>query len=160
MTGNLLHLVNSALYARRGTVNSVRHALSLLGLDKVRNAVLGMSITAMWKKVKMPAILVDGALQSALGRRGSVERSAGTEAAGGLSGRRVCGGLLHDMGRLLIALGLPQHYEQIVKLNKDGRSYLEAEAEMLGFTHPGTVGAGPEDVESTGADPDRGIAAS
>ena len=30
LAGNLLHLVNSALYARRGSINSVRHALSLL----------------------------------------------------------------------------------------------------------------------------------
>ena len=54
VAANLLHLVNSALYARRGTVNSVRHALSLLGVNKLRNAVLGMSITRMWNQVRTP----------------------------------------------------------------------------------------------------------
>ena len=55
MAGNLLHLVNSALYARRGSINSVRHALSLLGINKLRNAVLGMSITRMWNQVRTPS---------------------------------------------------------------------------------------------------------
>jgi HD-like signal output (HDOD) protein len=53
--GNILHLVNSALYARRGTISSVRHAVSLLGVNKLRNAVLGMSIARVWNRVKMPA---------------------------------------------------------------------------------------------------------
>src|SRR5580658_3567834 len=44
IAGNILRLVNSAMYGRRGTVNSVRHALTLLGIEKVRNAALGMSI--------------------------------------------------------------------------------------------------------------------
>jgi HD-like signal output (HDOD) protein len=31
VAGNILHLVNSALYARRATITSVRHALALPG---------------------------------------------------------------------------------------------------------------------------------
>src|ERR1700733_547326 len=54
VAGNLLHLVNSALYARRSTINSVRHAVSLLGINKLRNAVLGMSISRMWNQMRMP----------------------------------------------------------------------------------------------------------
>lgn len=136
VTGNLLHLVNSALYGRRGTVNSVRHALSLLGLDKVRNAVLGMSITMMWKKVKMPPSWsmarfnmhssASGVLSDLLAQRLQVSYPEGAFVAG----------LLHDVGRLLIALGLPQQHDQIVQLCKGGRAHLEAEQEILGFTHP------------------------
>src|SRR4029078_13375883 len=32
VAGNIMHLVNSALYARRATITSVRHALALLGM--------------------------------------------------------------------------------------------------------------------------------
>jgi len=136
LAGNLLHLVNSALYARRGTVNSVRHALSLLGLEKLRNAVLGMSITAMWKKVRMPGSwsmarfnmhsAASGVLSDLLAQRLPVSYPEGAFVAG----------LLHDVGRLLIALGLPEQHEQILELRKDGRTHLAAEQEILGFTHP------------------------
>lgn len=136
VAGNLLHLVNSALYARRGTINSVRHALSLLGLEKVRNAVLGMSITRMWSKVRMPgswsmarfnmhsasvAILSD-----LLAQRLPVEYPEGAFAAG----------LLHDVGRLIVAQALPDHYARIELLHAAGRPRLDCEMEVLGFSHP------------------------
>jgi HD-like signal output (HDOD) protein len=136
MAGNLLHLVNSALYARRGSINSVRHALSLLGINKLRNAVLGMSITRMWNQVKAPpswsmarfnmhssacAILSD-----MLSQKLSVDYAEGAFVAG----------LLHDVGRLLIALGLTEEYGQILQMNEDGKPLLECEFEVTGLTHP------------------------
>jgi HD-like signal output (HDOD) protein len=136
MAGNLLHLVNSALYARRGSINSVRHALSLLGINKLRNAVLGMSITRMWNQVRTPpswsmarfnmhssacAILSDLVSQSL-----NVDYAEGAFVAG----------LLHDVGRLLIALGLTEEYERILEMHEHGKPLLECEMEWTGLTHP------------------------
>jgi HD-like signal output (HDOD) protein len=136
VAGNLLHLVNSALYARRGTINSVRHALSLLGLEKVRNAVLGMSITRMWSKTRMPASwsmarfnlhsASVAVLSDLLAQRLEVDYPEGAFAAG----------LLHDVGRLILALALPDHYARIELLHATGRPRLDCEMEVLGFTHP------------------------
>ncbi len=135
IAANLLHLVNSALYARRGTINSVRHALSLLGIDKVRNAVLGMSVTRMWSKVAMPtswsmarfnlhssdtAILSD-----LLAQRVAVDYPEGAFVAG----------LLHDVGRMLIARALPSDHERILALNASGAPHLQCEHQVLGWTH-------------------------
>lgn len=136
VAANLLHLVNSAMYARRGTINSVRHALSLLGLEKVRNAVLGMSITRMWSKARMPASwsMARFNLHSAsaaimsdlLAQRLEVAYPEGAFAAG----------LLHDVGRLILALALPDHYARIELLHATGRPRLDCEMEVVGFTHP------------------------
>src|SRR5579863_3162255 len=52
IAGNLLHVVNSALYARRSSVNSVRHAVSVMGTAKLRNVVLGMSVANMWNRTR------------------------------------------------------------------------------------------------------------
>jgi len=137
MAGNLLHLVNSALYARRGSINSVRHALSLLGINKLRNAVLGMSITRMWNQVRTPpswsmarfnmhssaaAILSD-----LLSQRLNVDYPEGAFVAG----------LLHDVGRLLIGLGLTEEYGRILQMHEsEGKPLLECEFEIIGLTHP------------------------
>jgi HD-like signal output (HDOD) protein len=136
VAANLLHLVNSALYARRGTINSVRHALSLLGIEKVRNAVLGMSITRMWSKTRMPASwsMARFNLHSAsvailsdlLAQRLEIEYPEGAFASG----------LLHDVGRLVLALALPEHHARIELLHATGRPRLDCEMEVLGFTHP------------------------
>ena len=136
VSANLLQLVNSALYARRGTVNSVRHALSLLGINKLRNAVLGMSIARMWNQVRPPAhwsmanfnmhSVACGQLADLLAQRVPVSYPEGAFVAG----------LLHDVGRLLIAIALPDESARIAnRAAQEGCSTAEAESEILGFTH-------------------------
>jgi HD-like signal output (HDOD) protein len=135
LAGNLLHVVNSALYARRGTINSVRHALSILGVDKLRNAVLGMSITRMWNQTRTPAgwpvarfnmhSSATAILSDMVAQRLPVQYPEGAFVAG----------LLHDVGRQILALGLPGEYQRILELRESGRPYLECEQEILGFTH-------------------------
>jgi HD-like signal output (HDOD) protein len=137
VTGNILHLVNSALYARRGTVNSVRHALSLLGVNKLRNAVLGMSITRMWRQAR-PA------------NSWSMERfnlhSAATAILSDMLAQKLpvnypegafVAGLMHDLGRLLIAVGLPEEHDRILDHHRGSdRPVTDSELTVLGFTHP------------------------
>ena len=127
VAGNVLHLVNSALYARRGTVNSVRHAISLLGLEKVRNAVLGMSLTRMWNRVAVP---------QSFSMAGFDMHSAAVAILGDLLAQRLpvdypegafVAGLLHDLGRLLIAMGLPEYHDRLRGVS--------SEEKILGFTH-------------------------
>jgi HD-like signal output (HDOD) protein len=136
VSAKLLQLVNSALYARRGTVNSVRHALSLLGVNKLRNAVLGMSIARMWNQVKPPAhwsmanfnmhSVACGQLADLLAQRVPASYPEGAFVAG----------LLHDVGRLLIAIALPEESAQIAQRTaREGCSVAEAESEILNFTH-------------------------
>lgn len=136
IAGNLLYMVNSALYARRGTVNSVRHALSLMGIEKVRNAVLGMSIMRVWKLSRTPpswsmaefnmhssAVAI---LSDCLAQRVAVNYAEGAFVAG----------LLHDVGRLLIALSLPIEFEQIAAMKAEtGQPASECEMSVLGFAH-------------------------
>lgn len=136
LAGNVLRLVNSALYGLRGTVNSIRHAVSLLGIAKLRNATLSMSVARMWSQVKTPpgwsmakfnlhsvgvAILSDVVAQ-----RRAVDYSEGAFAAG----------LFHDLGLLLVALGLPEEYKQIALLHHQSPKWtVEYERQVLGLTH-------------------------
>jgi putative nucleotidyltransferase with HDIG domain len=136
IAGNLLHLVNSALYARREAVNSVRHALSLLGIEKVRNAILSMSLSRMWRTMAMPA-------QFSMARFNM--HSAAVAILADLAAQRLpvaypegafVAGLLHDVGRLMIARALPEHLARIEALHdSSGRPRIECETEVLGFTH-------------------------
>jgi len=136
LAGNILRLVNSALFGLPGTINSIRHAVSLLGITKLRNATLSMSVARMWNQVKTPpgwstarfnlhsvgvAILAD-----LIGQKLAVGYAEGAFAAG----------LFHDLGLLLIAVGLPEEYKQISLLcQQDQKWKLEYEIEVLGTTH-------------------------
>jgi len=137
LAGNLLSIVNSALYARRSTIVSVRHAVALLGINKLRNAVLAMSISRMWNKRPVPASwsmtrfnthsVACGILSDLLAQRLPVSCGEGA----------FIGGLLHDIGQMLVGLSLPRQHEEVLRLRMEGeRNGIECEQEVLGFTHP------------------------
>lgn len=136
LAGNVLRLVNSALFGLRGTVNSIRHAISLLGISKLRNATLSMSVARMWNQVKTPAgwsmakfnqhSVGVAILSDLLAQRRAVEYSEGAFAAG----------LFHDLGLLLVALGLPEEYGQLSLLYRQSPKWMiEYELQVLGMTH-------------------------
>lgn len=136
VAGNVLHLVNSALYARREAINSVGHALSVLGILKLRNAVLGMSLTKMWNQVRTPVSwsmarfnmhsAATAILSDILAQRTPVVYPEGAFVAG----------LMHDIGRLLIAIGLPAEANAVAERCPDDSCSFEYERQVLGFAHP------------------------
>jgi len=135
VAGNVLHLVNSALYARSSKINSVRHAISVLGVNKLRNAVLGMSVARMWKSVTMPQGWSTARFNA---------HSAGTAILSDLLVQHLdveypegafIGGLVHDIGHLLLAWSLPKEYEEVRARNLAGTPWGDCEREVLGFTH-------------------------
>jgi HD-like signal output (HDOD) protein len=136
LSGNVLRLVNSALYGRRGTVSSVRAAVSILGLTKLRNFLLGLSVSKLWAKVKTPAgwsmsRFNDHAVAVALLADGIVQKTRVDYPEGAF-----VAGLLHDLGRLMIAIALPDEFDRILRLQNGGDRPLEScEAEVLDVTH-------------------------
>jgi HD-like signal output (HDOD) protein len=136
LAGNILQLVNSPLYSVRGTVSSVRHAVSILGVNKLRNAVLGLSAAQMWRSLRTPPgwLMADfnrhsvsvAILADLLSQHLPVRDSVGAFVAG----------LFHDLGLLLVAIGLPAEYKQIALLcEKDPQGSATHEFQVLGTTH-------------------------
>ncbi len=136
VAANIMRVVNSALYARRGTISSVRHALTVLGLEKVRNTVLAMSISRMMNQAKTPP---------GWSMENFNKHSAAVAMMSDLLAQNVktdygegafVAGLLHDIGRLLIAMGLPAEFHAIQQRHRSsGLPWRECELEALGFHH-------------------------
>ena len=136
LAGNILKLVNSALYNRRAEVSSIRYAVTLLGVNKLRNAVLSMSVARMWTAMKSPAgwstkqfnmhSVAVGVLSDLMAQRVRVMFEEGAFAAG----------LLHDLGRLLIATSLPDEFATIMRLYQENSGTLCAcERSVIGIDH-------------------------
>ena len=135
LAGNVLRLVNSALYGRRGTISSVRHAISLIGLVKLRNMAMTLSLAAMWHRTapegwsavrfNLHATAV-AIIADLVAQRIPVVYPEGAFAAG----------LLHDIGLLLVVTALPEEFRQIRRRYLDGGGTLEeCEREVLGISH-------------------------
>jgi HD-like signal output (HDOD) protein len=136
LAGNVLKVVNSALYGFRGTVNSVRHAVAILGVDRLRNLSLGFSVARMWTHIPTPEgwsaskfnqhSLAVGIMADLLAQRAEAPYPEGAFVAG----------LLHDIGKLLIATGAPAGFSGILwSLKEPGANELDCEMEVLGTTH-------------------------
>lgn len=135
LAGQVLKLVNSALYARSGTINSVGHAVAILGLNKLRNMALSMSVTRMWKQIKTPPSwsqanfnlhsVATAILADSLAQRLDCHYPEGAFTAG----------LLHAMGKMLLAFGLPEDYERLLEAYGDGRPAEVIEHQRFGCCH-------------------------
>jgi len=140
LAGNVLKTVNSALYGCSGTINSVNHAIAIMGLSRLRNTALSFSVNRMWKSVKTPRgwsmarfnlhSVATAMMADKLAECLPVEYAEGSFVAG----------LFHDIGKLLIAIALVDEYENITRLIEalppgDTRTAEDCETEFLGLDH-------------------------
>jgi HD-like signal output (HDOD) protein len=137
LAGNVLRLVNSALYARRGTVNSVRHAVSILGLAKLRNATLSISLARLWSGQRWPT----GWLQSQFNLHSVAAAIMADLMAGETTLEYPEGGftagLLQNVGILLLVVALPEEFSLVMQnyRNNPTATLHECERELLGLDH-------------------------
>ncbi|HKW99845.1 MAG TPA: response regulator [Bryobacteraceae bacterium] len=137
MTAKVLQLVNSSLGAS-GRITSAADAVAYLGLDTIRALVLTLhafsgfqaggaanfSIEALWRHS-----LATGALAE------RIIRSLPSATAAEHDQMRMVG-LLHDIGRLVLAANLPEGYEQAHRLaRQEGIAHWEAERQVFGASH-------------------------
>ncbi len=136
LAGNLLRLVNSALYGLAGTVNSVSHALSIIGLAKLRNIVMAVSVMRLWRREPATAgwssaqfnlhSTATALLADLIVQHVPVEYPEGAFAAG----------LFHDLGKLLMAATLSLEWEALrLELESEGANFQESEQRLFGITH-------------------------
>ncbi len=136
LVANLIKVSNSVLYGGIGQVHSLREALTRLGSRTIKSLVLITSTRNFFPETKS-----DSGSSSRVLWHHSVEC--------GLAAQRVAamiryhdpeeafvGGILHDIGKLVILLKMPDSYRQIQAKVKAGEiDERDAESEVLGFDH-------------------------
>ena len=129
LSAKVLKMVNSPIYGFPGRISSVHHALVLLGFNVVRGLLLSTSVFE-----NLPAHmnkLWDHSMATSL---------ASAEIARILKysdpGEFAVAGLLHDIGKVVIEVQLPEASSQVRKLIKNqDLNIRQAEEEILGFRH-------------------------
>lgn len=133
LSGELLRIANSALYGLRVEVESAFTAMVLLGLDRVKGVVvtsalrhyIGKSIDAPWMRICWRHSLATALVAKDLTQGTSTSEDVAYTA-----------GILHDVGRLALAMAFPARYSQFI-LNPEPTSLetLEAERELFKIDH-------------------------
>lgn len=133
MCAKTLQLVNSAFFGFTHRITEVEDAVTYLGYNTIRQIVLTVEVFHRPKGKALPAITLE-AMQSHAGQVAALAASL-------LPDRRTkedafIAGLLHDIGKLIVAAEMPDASKQIRALAlKPDVTSLDAEKQTLGVTH-------------------------
>ena len=129
LTARVLRLINSVVYGFPGRILSVNHACVLLGMNTVRGIIMGVSVFEVMEKAMVGLW------------RHSLFTAALSKMVGDIKGIRnseqlFTAGLLHDLGKAVLAIQVPKLYRPIltdaVVKNVD---ISDLEIASLGVTH-------------------------
>ena len=137
LTAKMLKMVNSSFFGLPQRVSNPAKAVSLLGLDLVQTIVLasgtfekfnqlklkGFSIESLWDHAMKTAVLAKTISQDTGLERRDVDMA-------------FMAGLLHDIGKLLIAANMPDDYRCVLDyMSVHAGSMASAENHVIGTTH-------------------------
>ncbi len=131
----LLRLVNSAFYGFPGQIDSITRAITLLGTNELITLALGISVVQTFKHVPVDLIDMEAFWKHAI-RCGLFAQVLCSYKVGVSEETMFVGGLLHDIGRLVMLRKIPEQYSRVMNYARQQRLPLEqAEQQLLECTH-------------------------
>jgi HD-like signal output (HDOD) protein len=135
LTTRLLKLVNSAYFSLPRKIDTVTRAVNMIGMRELRNLTMAASAAEVFSRI--PSHLIDMAdfWQHSV-YCGLVARNLAQRCNVLHSERLFTAGLLHDVGRLLMLLKLPEELGNVESLRMQSQKDIcELEQELVGFDH-------------------------
>ncbi len=138
LTSHILKIANSALYACSRRIEILSDAIVMLGFNSIRSLSIMSATRNLYEFTRRGKIL---GLKDKLMWEHSVAaaisaRLIAQQIKPSMVEKAFMGGLLHDIGKLVILQKLPDMFDGIVEeVYNTGRHFNVVEVEMLGFTH-------------------------
>lgn len=135
LSARLLRLVNSSFFGVRSPVDTISRAIALLGTHELRSLVMATSTARLFAGIPSDLVNMHEYWQHAI-TTGVIARELAVKRNVLHSERLFVMGMLHDIGRLVIYLTLPEKSRDILLITGGDDSILpETEMDILGFTH-------------------------
>jgi HD-like signal output (HDOD) protein len=136
LAARLLKIANSAFYASPFPVKSISRALTMIGTKQLQDLVTAISTVEMCSKYAGNSQINMDAFWRHSVACGVVARVIATAKRIMNTERFYLGGLLHDVGHLIIYTKLAEHTGPIIERSKAGKDPVYGlEREILGFDH-------------------------
>lgn len=135
LTARLLRVVNSAFYGFPSKIDTISMAITILGTRQLRDLVMTTSVINRFRDI--PASVVDmenfwcHSLTTALAAKNFANHMKISN-----SERLFVAGLLHDIGKLVMYIALPDPSRQVVEIAGEPQvDSNHVEEAIFGFTH-------------------------
>ena len=117
-------------------INSVKHAIAMVGVSSMRKFALGASISNLFSRFRTAPSFSMARFNLHSVATGTLVELISDEIDFDDSNGAFIAGLLHDVGKLLIAVSMPKQYEDILARRCGQRRLpLDCEREILGTDH-------------------------
>ncbi len=144
LTTNILSLANSPVfpvYAAGKKVSCLRTAVTRLGLRQIKQMILVSCYSSMvnsleWQEIRIREVLAQHNYLTAI-----ISSELNKLFEMGMQGEEFTAGLLHDVGRILLAVTIPNEFGLLDRLDfKENQQTLDHEKQIIG-THHSEIGA-------------------
>lgn len=137
MAAGILKLVNSAFFGLRTHVSSPTHAVNLLGLEIVKALVLTVGLFDRFDKTAFHDFELEKLWRHSLST-GRLAREIGSLENMSAADQEQCciAGLLHDVGKLVMATNFVEAYAEVIAGCQQGRgTVFDMECQVFGASH-------------------------
>ena len=137
MSAKILQLANSAFFGFSQHVSSPTRAVIILGLDTIKALALSIKVFSKFDQVWLKGISLNSLWHHSMATGIFAQRIVIAEKGEKKTADYAfMAGLLHDLGKLVLASNLPGRFEAALTLSvNEGISIVEAEREVFGTTH-------------------------
>jgi len=135
LSARLLKMVNSAFYGFAEKVDSLNHALNIIGTDQLTDLALAAIVTSKFQGIPRDLINMETFWMHSIACGIAARKIA--EFVPGVEPEKVyLGGMLHDIGSLIIFKQSPDEAKKILlRCQESGEHLFQVEKEVLGFDH-------------------------
>lgn len=135
LAARLLRLANSAMFCFPSRVETVSRAITIIGTKQLRDLVLATSVIELFNKIPKEHVSMESFWRHSIAT-GICARVIATYRREANVERFYVLGLLHDIGRLVMYLQIPEMVSRAIELSSDQRIPLyRVEQQQIGFDH-------------------------
>jgi putative nucleotidyltransferase with HDIG domain len=142
LSAKLLQVVNSAVFGLQLHVASATEAIMYLGIETTKALVLLAHTFSYFDKMRTADFSIEKLWKHSVATGKFAEQIARAEGCDAeLAGQAFTGGMLHDIGKLLLAANFTEPFKEALhKARQEGIHLWDAESMVFGTTH-GELGA-------------------
>ena len=135
LTARLLRMVNSSSYSFPSRIETVTQAVTIVGTQQLSALALATSVMRMFRGIPPDLVNMDSFWRHSVAC-GVAARMLATYRREPNPERYFIGGILHDIGRLVMYTRIADECREAIALADAQRTLLfDAEFQILGFTH-------------------------
>jgi HD-like signal output (HDOD) protein len=139
LSARLLRIVNSSFFGFPNKIETITHAVTIVGMAQLRDLALATTVVNQFKGIPKNLINMEKFwLHSvATGLTAKVIAIYRRETN---ADRFYLMGMLHDLGRLLLLLNIPESMKTVMDKYATGGTMYDVENDVLGFDHAAAAG--------------------